>query len=64
MQKMKKGLFTMMLAFVAAVGLNKAVAQEVVSGAKIEFAKEVHDYGNIKNGANGTCTFVFNISLS
>jgi Protein of unknown function (DUF1573) len=59
MQKMKKGLFTMMLAFVAAVGLNKAVAQEVVSGAKIEFAKEVHDYGNIKNGANGTCTFVF-----
>ncbi len=56
---MKRVLFTMMLALVATVGLNKAVAQEVTNGPKIEFAKEVHDYGNIKNGANGTCTFVF-----
>jgi uncharacterized protein (DUF58 family) len=29
------------------------------SGAKIEFDKEVHDYGNVKYGANGTCTFEF-----
>jgi hypothetical protein len=46
--------------FVLAAGLftsNKVVAQE--SGAKIEFEKEVHDYGNIKYGANGTCTFEF-----
>jgi hypothetical protein len=56
---MKKVLFTMMLAFVATIGFNKAVAQEVQNGAKIDFAKETHDYGNIKNGANGTCTFSF-----
>lgn len=56
---MKKIFFTMMLAFVAAIGFNKAVAQEVQGGAKVEFAKEVHDYGNIKNGANGTCYFEF-----
>lgn len=37
----------------------KVLAQVVESGAKIEFSKEVHDYGNIKYGANGTCTFKF-----
>lgn len=56
---MKKAIFTLMLAFVATLGFNKAVAQEVQSGAKIEFAKDTHDYGNLKNGANGTCTFIF-----
>ncbi|MNJ83885.1 hypothetical protein D3C87_13140 [compost metagenome] len=56
---MKKVLFTMMLAFVAVIGANTAIAQEVQNGAKIEFAKETHDYGNIKYGANGTCTFSF-----
>ena len=56
---MKKVLFTMMLAFVAVIGANTAVAQEVQNGAKIEFAKETHDYGNIKYGANGACTFTF-----
>jgi len=56
---MKKILLTMMLAFVAAAGFGKAVAQEVQTGAKIDFAKEVHDYGNLKNGGNGTCTFEF-----
>ena len=56
---MKRILFTMMLAFVAAAGFGNAVAQEVQSGAKIDFAKEVHDYGNLKNGGNGTCTFEF-----
>jgi hypothetical protein len=56
---MKRVLFTMMLALVATIGLNKAAAQEVTNGPKIEFSKEVHDYGNIKNGANGTCTFTF-----
>lgn len=29
------------------------------SGAKIEFSKEVHDYGNVKYGGDGTCTFEF-----
>lgn len=56
---MKKVLLTMVLAFVAAVGANKTFAQEVTNGAKIEFAKETHDYGNVKYGGNGACTFNF-----
>ena len=46
--------------FVAAVGTNAVMAQEVAKdGAKIDFSKEVHDYGTIENGANGQCTFEF-----
>lgn len=56
---MKRVLFTMMLAFVATVGLSKATAQEVQTGANIEFSKDTHDYGNVKNGGNGKCTFEF-----
>ena len=55
---MKKALLSLLLIFVAAAGSN-AVAQEVKDGAKIKFQKEVHDYGTIENGANGTCTFDF-----
>jgi len=29
------------------------------SGAKIEFEKDFHDYGDVKYGADGTCTFEF-----
>ncbi|HRP52955.1 MAG TPA: DUF1573 domain-containing protein [Fluviicola sp.] len=58
---MKKILFTLSLAFLALVTANTATAQEVQvqSGAKIEFVKETHDYGNVKYGGNGTCTFNF-----
>jgi hypothetical protein len=35
------------------------MSNEVKAQAKMDFKKEVHDYGNIKNGANGTCTFEF-----
>ena len=56
---MKKVLFSLLVAFVAVSGLNKVVAQEVENGAKIEFEKEVHDYGTIENGANGECKFKF-----
>ncbi|MGB1508147.1 MAG: DUF1573 domain-containing protein [Crocinitomicaceae bacterium] len=57
---MKKVLFTMLMFFVAAVATNSVLAQEVSQdGAKIKFDKEVHDYGTIKNGADGTCTFDF-----
>lgn len=46
--------------FVAAIATNSVLAQEVSQdGAKIKFDKEVHDYGTIKNGADGTCTFDF-----
>ena len=45
--------------FVAAAMISNKVSAQLQSGAKIEFNKEVHDYGNIKNGANGSCTFEF-----
>jgi uncharacterized protein (DUF58 family) len=38
---------------------TSTVKAQPESGAKIEFEKEVHDYGNVKYGANGTCTFEF-----
>lgn len=56
---MKKVLFSLLMMFVAAAGTNTLMAQEVENGAKIEFEKEVHDYGTIENGANGECVFVF-----
>lgn len=57
---MKKVLFSMLMMFVAAVATNSVMAQEVAQdGAMIEFEKEVHDYGTIKNGADGTCSFDF-----
>jgi hypothetical protein len=43
--------------FVAVAMISNQVKAQ--SGAKMDFKKEVHDYGNIKNGANGTCTFEF-----
>ena len=45
--------------FVASAMISNKVAAQIENGAKIDFSKEVHDYGNIKNGANGTCTFEF-----
>lgn len=54
-----------MIMFGASFALNQAIAQTetvaapVGDGAKIEFVKETHDYGTIKNGADGTCTFEF-----
>ncbi|MDG1332697.1 MAG: DUF1573 domain-containing protein [Crocinitomicaceae bacterium] len=36
-------------------------AQDVAvqNGPKITFTKEVHDYGEVKHGADGHCTFTF-----
>ena len=59
---MKKVLFTLFLAFTAVFAMNRANAQDAAqpqSGAKIEFNKETHDYGEVKYGGNGTCTFTF-----
>jgi len=50
---MKSVMLSIMFVAVAMI-LNEVKAQ-----AKMDFKKEVHDYGNIKNGANGTCTFEF-----
>ena len=55
---MKKLLFSLMVMFGATVASNQVSAQ-VENGAKISFTKETHDYGTIKNGANGICTFEF-----
>ena len=55
---MKKALFSLLMIFVASAGVT-AIAQEVTNGAQIEFDKEVHDYGTVENGGNGTCTFEF-----
>lgn len=53
---MKKVLFSLMMIFVAG-SMSAVIAQE--TGAKIEFDKETHDYGEVKNGGNGQCTFTF-----
>jgi hypothetical protein len=54
-----KKLVISMLMWVVGIAFNTSLAQEVVSGAKIDFSKEVHDYGDIKYGADGTCSFEF-----
>ena len=41
------------------IALNSATAQEVSNGAKIEFAKETHDFGDIKYGSDGVYNFEF-----
>lgn len=38
---------------------NHANAQQVENGPKISFEKEVHDYGKVKHGADGTVDFTF-----
>ncbi|MEY3237340.1 MAG: hypothetical protein RI883_1441 [Bacteroidota bacterium] len=55
---MKKVFLSLIVMFISVLALNKAVAQ-TDAGAKIEFSKETHDYGTIKNGADGTCSFEF-----
>lgn len=59
---MKKIIFGLFLAVAAVANTNKAQAQQVgemQNGAKIEFAKETHDYGTVKYAGNGQCTFEF-----
>ncbi|MGM0479409.1 MAG: DUF1573 domain-containing protein [Bacteroidota bacterium] len=57
---MKKVLFTLTL-MIAALITATTFAQEkaVESGAKIEFEKETHDYGTIKQHGDGSCEFEF-----
>lgn len=55
---MKKVFASLMVMLVASFAFNTAIAQDG-KGAKIEFSKEVHDYGNVKYGGDGTCTFEF-----
>ena len=60
---MKKAVLTLSLVLLAMIGFNGFAqeGQSVVGGSedgpKISLDKEVHDYGTIENGANGTCVF-------
>ena len=55
---MKRVLLTLALVLVAAFTSN-AVAQALESGPKIEFEKDVHDYGTIQQYGNGVYEFKF-----
>ena len=62
--EMKKILFSLIVMFGALATTNTLFAQtevtpQVDNGAKIVFTKDTHDYGTVKNGADGTCTFEF-----
>lgn len=59
---MKNALFTLALVFTAVFAMNSSYAQEpqvAVAGAEIEFEKETHDYGTIKQNGNGVYEFKF-----
>lgn len=55
---MKKLVFSFLMMFVAAIAMNKMHAQ-IENGAKIDFTKETHDYGTVKYGGDGSCSFEF-----
>ena len=55
---MKKLVLSLALMFVAVLTANTVSAQ-IEKGAKIEFNKETHDYGNIKYDGEPYCTFEF-----
>jgi hypothetical protein len=62
---MKKAILTLSLALVAIFGMNFSATAQIEegsnaipeNGAKIKVDKEVHDYGTIEQGGDGTCTF-------
>lgn len=55
---MKKLLFTLTLALFAVFAVNAQEAAKAVNGGpEITVNKDVHDYGTIKQGANGTSEF-------
>lgn len=59
---MKNALFTLTLVFAAMFAMNTSFAQDPqvnVAGAEIEFEKDTHDYGTIKQNANGVYEFKF-----
>lgn len=58
-QKMKKALLSLLLVFGASALTSTAVAQEVKSGAALEFENETHDYGTVDYAGDGTCEFKF-----
>ncbi len=54
---MKRFLLSLLVVASGLTSFN-TIAQ-VDGGAKIDFKKDTHDYGNVKYGGDGTCTFEF-----
>jgi hypothetical protein len=55
--KMKKFFLSLLVTAITFMASNVFAQPE--SGAKIDFKKETHDYGNVKYGGDGSCTFEF-----
>jgi hypothetical protein len=56
---MKKLILSMGILFLGAVASKAQTAPVAAQQAEMTFQKEVHDYGEIKQGANGDCEFKF-----
>lgn len=57
---MKKLVLSMGILFLGAVALKaQSVTPSPSTNAEMTFEKEVHDYGTVKQGADGNCEFVF-----
>ncbi|MGB6036007.1 MAG: DUF1573 domain-containing protein [Cryomorphaceae bacterium] len=54
---MKKFLLSLAVVAFTVMGGYAQEAKAVTGGPEISVDKEVHDYGTIKQGANGTCEF-------
>jgi hypothetical protein len=52
-----KKIALLSLIFVAMLGLNSFAQVGNLNGPLIQVDKDVHDYGSVEYGANGTCTF-------
>lgn len=52
-----KNLF-LSFAFLAIAAFGANAQKEIISGPAISFDKDVHDYGTINKGADGTCKFI------
>jgi len=54
---MKKFFLSLAVVAFTVMGGHAQEAKAVTGGPEISVDKEVHDYGTIKQGANGTCEF-------
>ena len=58
--RMKKVILSIVAVLVVCCNTNTISAQKVsTTGAKIEFKSDVHDYGTIRHGGDGSCSFEF-----
>ncbi len=55
---MKKSILSILMLIIAGI-TTTAMAQEIVQGAAIVFDEDIHDYGDVPHGGNGTFAFVF-----